>query len=345
MLGRSVLVKILITGLISVMVALLVSCGGSSKEESEQQTPDSTGENAIQSGAASASHINDSAAIARYQSNTNTQNQAEQTPPKAPLSTSYFVLDPQTNVIFELNRNNGSIIHRYSKQEPVVAIAHDTEKDLLYEAIGGKEPGLEIFDISSRKVAEKIPIPDHPSAMFFHPTQRQLYMVSEDSSYLRVFDPDSSKFTLLLRMRIQTNKVIGPKTLQVGPLNKLVAADGDLNAVTQILTENRFMYQTVIVHDAWGVTSAAFAFDGNSAFITDTKQGAIFRIEFGSGKYLAQKYKLNKPRLVQFDVNSQTVCVVENDIEGAFYNPSARQLRRTACRLQRRNTVADSRFE
>ncbi len=285
---------------------LLVSCGGESgsrsqsQEQNQQATP---AQNQPASG------------------NTSEGAAGEQMPPKPALSNSYFVLDQKTNTVFELNRNSGEVLKRYIRKDPIVAVAFDTDRNQLYEAVGGKKPGFKVFDLSKGEYIEQYEFPDEPSGMFFHPTQHKVYVVSPDSSAFHVYEPDSSKFTFEMTMRIHNDRRIGPSTIAVGPLNKLVMADTKMPAVTQVLTENKFMYQTVIIHDANEITSAAFAFDGNSAFVTDTEQGAIFRIEFGSGKYLAEKFGLKRPRLVRFEVSSQTVCVVENDVEVAFYNP------------------------
>jgi hypothetical protein len=318
---RKIINIIMVLSLFAAASWLLLSCGGNKNTpQNKSQAEDST-QAAGSSSASQTDSTNKAGTAGEAQTGAAENSNTAKSPPLPPLSTSYFVLDPQTNTVFELKRTDGTILHKYAQKAPVVAIAFDTEKNLLYEAIGGKNPGLSIFDVSARKFIKQLHFPQQPSAMFFHPTQRRLYMVSADSSYFSVFDADSMKFDFDIRMRIQNNRAIGPTTLEIGPLNKLVTANGKNASVTQILTENRYMYQTVVMNKAYEITSAAFSFDGNSAFATDTQQGAIFRIQFGSGKYLAEKYKLVKPRDVCFDVNSRTVCVVENNNEVAMYNP------------------------
>jgi hypothetical protein len=209
---------------------------------------------------------------------------------------------------------------RLLRSEPVVAIQYDPERRWLYEAVAPPQSGINIYDVAAEKYIQKFRYPAPPTAIYFHPIQKRLYVISEDSSDFRMFVPDSMKFTLGFKLTVQNNSPINPTTLLPGPMGKLIMANGERLSVTQLFTEHNYMFQTIIVHDATRIDQAFFSFDGNSSFCTDTDQGALYRVEFGTGKILAEKYKLSKPRFVQLDVPSNTVVVTIGKTEVLLLN-------------------------
>lgn len=241
------------------------------------------------------------------------------TPP--PQSDFHYVLDKRSNIIFEIDLRNNTISRRFLRDEPIVAIDHDSQTDWLFEAVGKPESGLNVFDTRSGDYIQKYRFPDPPSDILFHPLQRAVYIVSEDSTHFRVFSPDSMKFVLGFPLHIQNQAFVGPTTIQPGPAGKLITANGKRASVTQIFTENNFMYQTVINHLANVVHSAVFSFDGKASYSCDSEQGAVFKIEFGSGRVLAEKYQLQRPRDIQLEVNSNTVCVVVGSTQVLMFHP------------------------
>ncbi len=238
-----------------------------------------------------------------------------------PRSDSYYVLDNRSNTIYGIDLNNNTVFRRLSRSTPVVAIQYDAERDWVYEALGEPASGLDIFDAAQEKYIQKFRFPGAPSGLLYHPIQRMLYVVSKDSTNFRRFDPDSMKFTLAIPMELQERAPIGPVSISPGPLGKLITTNSAHPSVTQIFTEHSFMQQTVVIHNANRLDNAVFSFDGNSSFSCDTKLGAIFRVEFGTGKVMAEKYKINSPRLVQLEVLTNTLIYVEGKTEVVMINP------------------------
>ncbi|MGB5106517.1 MAG: hypothetical protein WBP29_07025 [Candidatus Zixiibacteriota bacterium] len=239
-----------------------------------------------------------------------------------PRSDSYFVLDPRNKkTIFGIDLNTNTVSGRYLRNDNIVAIQYDAGRNWIYEAVGNPTPGLDIYDVAQQKYVQKLRFPGAPSALLFHPLQRKLYLVSEDSTNFRYFDLDSMKIMLSIGLHIQDRAPIRPATLSPGPLGKLITANSAHPSVTAIFTENSFMHQTVIIHNAQHIDNAVFSFDGNSTFCCDTQQGAIFRVEFGTGKVLAEKYQLRRPRLMQIEVLSNTVVYVEGNTDLVMLNP------------------------
>lgn len=237
-----------------------------------------------------------------------------------PTTGAYFVLDQRSRTIFGIDLNTNKVVSRLPISEPVVQIQYDPHRNWIYEAVTGPQPGLNVYDVGGSRYIQKFRFPGAPRAMCYHPLQQRLYVVSEDSSNVRVFVPDSMKFVLGIPLSIQNQTPIKPTTLQPGPMGKLIMANGARSSVTQLFTEHNFMHQTVVVHNAIAIDQAFFSFDGNSAFCTDTKQGALYRIEFGSGKILGEMYKLDRPRFVQLDVPSNTVVVTVGATEILMLN-------------------------
>ncbi len=238
-----------------------------------------------------------------------------------PRSDSYYVLDSRTNTIFGIDLNTNTISSRYLRSDNVVAIQYDAGHNWIYEAIGNPTPGLDVYDAGGHKYVQKFRFPGAPSALLYHPLQRRLYLVSADSTNFRYFDPDSMKIVLSIGLHIQDRAPISPTTINPGPLGKLITANAAHPSVSSILTDNGFMLQTVIIHNAQHIDNAVFSFDGNSTFCCDTQQGALFRVEFGTGKVLAEKYQLKRPRMVQIEVMSNTVVFVEGNNELVMLNP------------------------
>ncbi len=247
-----------------------------------------------------------------------TTGQLSSLPPKMD---SYFVLDNRSNSIYGIDLNNNKVSAHLARTDQIVAIQYDALRNWIYEAVAEPSPGLDIYDVAAQKYLQKLRFPGAPSALMYHPIQQKLYMVSEDSTNFRVFDPDSMNIVLTIPLNLQERAPISPHSLGPGPMGKLITSNSAHPSVTQILTEHHFMYQTVIIHNADQIDDAVFAFDGNSSFSCDTKQGAIFRVEFGTGKVLAEKYQLKQPRLIQIEVLANTLVFVEGNTEVVMLNP------------------------
>ena len=238
-----------------------------------------------------------------------------------PRSDSYYVLDDRSNTIYGIDLNNNTVFRRLLRSNHVVAIQYDAERDWVYEALGEPSSGLDIYDAANEKYVQKLRFPGAPSGLLFHPIQRKLYVVSKNSTNFRRFDPDSMKFTLTIPLHLQERAPIGPVSISPGPQGKLITTNTAHPSVTQIFTEHNFMHQTVVIHNAERIDNAVFSFDGMSSFSCDTKQGALFRVEFGTGKVMAEKYKLNSPRLLQIEVLTNTLVYVEGKTEVVMVNP------------------------
>lgn len=238
-----------------------------------------------------------------------------------PRSDSYYVLDSRTNTIFGIDLTNNTVFRRLLRSNGVVAIQYDAERDWVYEAIPEPNAGIDIFDAANETYVQKFRFPGAPSGILYHPIQRKLYVVSQDSTNFRRFDPDSMKFTLTIPLHLQERAPIGPVSINPGPLGKLITTNSEHPSVTQVFTEHHFMHQTVVIHNARKIDNAVFSFDGNSSLSCDTQQGAMFRVEFGTGKVIAEKYKLNAPRLVQIEVMTNTVVYVEGKTDVVMINP------------------------
>lgn len=267
-------------------------------------------------------------------SNPGTQNQAPAQPvttspnsdtpgttPIAPLSESYYVLDPRSNTIFGIDLNSNAVVKRLVRPDKIVAIQYDESRNWVYEALDDPNAGLDIYDATRDKYVQKLRFPGAPAALLYHPVQQKVFLVSEDSTNLRVFDPDSVKITLSIPLTIQNREPIAPFTLNPGPAGKIISANSANPSVTQILTANKYLMQTVIINTAEHINSAVFSYDGNSSFCCDTKLGAVYRVEFGTGKIMAEKHQVDKPRMLQIEVTSNTVVAVTGEAELLMMNP------------------------
>ena len=279
--------KIVYLSLIAVVATIILTCSG------DKPVPKSA---AGGKPAPTLSSMSDSA--------TKAQSQAP-----LPQSDRYYVLDGRANTIFEIDLNNNKISKRIAAAD-VVAIAYDMGRDWIYEAITKPQPELKIFDPKQNRYLQSFAFPEPPSDLLFHPIKKHLYIISEDSTYFRVFVPDSMKFPFQFPLWITDKGKIGPRAMSPGPAGKIVMANGARGSVTEMLTDNNYIYQTVIIHEAKSIDNAVFSFDGNSTFCCDSKQGKIFRVEFGSGDILKKKEGLDNPRYLQFEVNSRTLAVV-----------------------------------
>jgi hypothetical protein len=244
---------------------------------------------------------------------------------QSPLARSdrYYVLDRRQKTIFEIDLNTDSVTRRFVLDDDVVAIAYDMEKEWVYEAVTKPKPGLKIFDPKTSKMIRSFDFPQPPSDILFHPIKRELYIASEDSTYFRIFLPDSMKTKYSYRLSINGGRPVGPRMMSPGPAGTIYTANGPRASVSVLTTDNKYAYQTVILNGAKSVDNAVSSFDGKSAFCCDSKQGKIFRVEFGSGKTLVQKDSLDNPRLIQFEVNSRTVVVVVGKTKLLMLNPDS----------------------
>ena len=250
-------------------------------------------------------------------------NDTAKTQPPLAKSDRYYVLDRKQKTIFEINLNTDSVTKRFALDDDVVAIAYDMEKEWVYEAVTKPKPGLKIFDPKASKLIQSFDFPQPPSDILFNPIKRELYITSEDSSYFRIFLPDSMKTKYCYPLSISNARPVGPRTMSPGPAGWIYTANGPRASVTLLSTDGNYAYQTVILNGAKSVDYAVASFDGNSAFCCDSKQGKIFRIEFGTGKMLLQKEGLDNPRLIQFEVNSRTVVVVVGKTKVLMLNPDS----------------------
>lgn len=237
-----------------------------------------------------------------------------------PKYDSYYVLDRRSNTIFGIDLNTNKVAARLLRETPLVAIQYDPARNWIYEATGKPQPGIAIFDAATGRYLQKFVQPDVPAGVLYNPVQQRLYVASEDSSVLRVFLPDSMKFILNIGLNIQNMTPIHPTTLMPGPAGKMITANGKRGSVTQIFTENNFMYQTIVIHQAFSIDYAYFSYDGNSSFSCDTERGSLYRVEFGTGKVLGEKHELKRPRFVQLEIASNTVVVAVGKTEVLMLN-------------------------
>ena len=233
-----------------------------------------------------------------------------------PVAMTQFVLDPQSGKIFELNLTDNSIADQFPAQDDLVAIAFDYMGRKLYKGFAGPQPGLEVFDTETYETIKRGDFAKPISAMLFHPIKRHLFIVSEDSTNLIVFNCDSLGIEQDFPLHVTDKGFIGPTTLEPGPQGKIITANGARASVTQIFTDNSYMYQTVTNLATDYVDCAVFSRDGVSSYSCDTKRGSIYKIQFGSGEPQGQKDNLDRPRLVQIEVSSNTIVVVvgENEV-------------------------------
>jgi len=261
-----------------------------------------------------------SAAQAKAQS---VSNDTAKTQPPLARSDRYYVLDRRQKTIFEINLNTDSVTQRFVLDDDVVAIAYDMEREWVYEAVTKPKPGLKIFDPKAFKMIQSFDFPQPPSCILFHPIKRELYIASEDSTYFRIFLPDSMKTKYNYPLWINGGRPVGPRAMSPGPAGTIFTANGSRASVSLLSTDGNYAYQTVTLNGAKSVDNAVSSFDGKSAFCCDSKQGKIFRVEFGTGKTLAQKDGLDNPRLIQFEVNSRTVVVVVGKTKVLMLNPDS----------------------
>jgi len=287
-----------------IAVALVLSCSG--KEEAQapanRTTPPPTTSQPAGTGGAFAD---------------STLDRLNTLPPKYD---SYYVLDRRSNTIFGIDLNTNKVAARLLRETPLVAIQYDPARNWIYEAAGKPQPGIAVFDAAAGRYLQKFVQPDVPAGLLYNPIQQRLYVASEDSSVLRVFLPDSMKFTLNIGLNIQNMTPIHPTTLMPGPAGKMITANGKQGSVTQIFTENNFMYQTIVIHQAFSIDYAFFSYDGNSSFSCDTEHGSLYRVEFGTGKVLGEKHELKQPRFVQLEIASNTVVVAVGKTEVLMLN-------------------------
>jgi len=250
-------------------------------------------------------------------------NDTAKTQPPLAKSDRYYVLDRKQKTIFEINLNTDSITQRFVLDDDVVAIAYDMKKEWVYEAVTKPNPGLKIFDPKTSKMIQSFDFPQPPSDILFNPIKRELYITSEDSTYFRIFMPDSMKTKYHYPLSINNARPVGPRVMTPGPAGWIYTANGSRASVTLLSTDGNYAYQTVILNGAKSVDNAVSSFDGKSAFCCDSKQGKIFRVEFGTGKMLSQKDGLDNPRLIQFEVNSRTVVVVVGKTKVLMLNPDS----------------------
>jgi DNA-binding beta-propeller fold protein YncE len=237
-------------------------------------------------------------------------------------SDSYYVLDKGQKIIYGIDLKSNKVSQRFALTEEVVTIAYDGAKDWIYEAVGGNRPGLRVFDPKTSRVVKSFDFVQPPSDMLFNPVKRELYIVSEDSTYIHFFSPDSLTFTRKYPLWVAGAKPVGPRTLSPGPAGRLYTANGARGSVTTMLTDQNYAYQTIIISGAKFIDNAVSSFDGNSALCCDSKQGKVFRVEFGTGNMIAEKSGLDNPRLIQFEVNSQTVVLATGKSELRMLNPN-----------------------
>ncbi len=250
-------------------------------------------------------------------------NDTAKTQPPLAKSDRYYILDKRQKTIFEVNLNTDSITRRFVPEDDVVAIAYDMEKEWVYEAVTKPKPALKIFDPKASRIIQSFDFPQPPSDPLFHPIKRELYITSEDSTYFRIFLPDSMKTKYNYPLWISGGRPVGPRVMSPGPAGTIYTANGARASVSVLSTSGNYAYQTVTLRDAKFIDNAVSSFDGKSAFCCDSKQGKIFRVEFGSGKTLAQKKGLDNPRLIQFEVNSRTVVVVVGKTKVLMLNPDS----------------------
>lgn len=243
--------------------------------------------------------------------------------PTLPKSDRYYVLDRKQKTIFEINLNTDSVTQQFVLDDDVVAIAYDAQKEWVYEAVAKPKPGLKIFDPRGSKMIQSFEFPQPPSDILFHPIKRELYITSEEPTYFRIFLPDSMKTQYHYPLSIYNNQPVGPRVMTPGPAGMIITANGPRASVSQLSTDGNHGYQTIVINGAKSVDNAVSSVDGKSAFCCDSKQGKLFRIEFGSGKMLSQKEGLDNPRLVQIEINSVTLVVVVGKTKVLMLNPDS----------------------
>ncbi len=251
----------------------------------------------------------------------NASQAAGTTPAQLPTSDKYYVLDKSQKTMFEIDLNTNKISNRYLLGDNVVAIAYDMGRNWVYEAVGMPKPSLRVFDPRQGRTINTLEFAQPPTDLLYHPIKKLLFITSEDSTYFRVFSPDSMKFLYYFPLTITDNGKIGPRNMSPGPSGKIITANGARASVTQILTDNKYLCQTIIIKDAKFLDNAVFAFDGNSFFSCDTKQGKIYHVMFGEGEILGTKDGLDRPREIQFEVTNKTLVAVAGKTDVLMLNP------------------------
>lgn len=240
-----------------------------------------------------------------------------------PVAMTQFVLDPKSRRIFRLNLTTDSVAASYPAEADLTCIEFDYMGRKLYKGYAGENPRLEVFDTKNEATIKQIEFPEPVSAMLFDPLKRHLYIVSEDSTRFKDFNCDSLGVEQDFPLHVVKKGFIGPITIEPGPAGKVITANGDRAAMTQIFTEHSYMYQTITNHLARHIDCAVFSWDGNSSYSCDTELGTLYKIQFGSGEVQAQKEGLDRPRQVQLEVNSNTVVLVVGDNELLMLQPDS----------------------
>jgi hypothetical protein len=242
-------------------------------------------------------------------------------PAMPPVSHRHFVLDPATETIYEIDLRADTIANRFEAGPHLKVIAFDAEQEFLYKGFGAPTPALEVFSPDQLEVVKLLEFPEPVSDMLFHPIKRQLFLVSEDSTNFKTFNCDSLAFEQDFPLHVVDKGMVGPIRVEPGPAGKVITANGDRASVTQVLTENNYLQQTITNHLADRVDYAVFSRDGNASYSCDTRNGSIYKIQFGSGEILAQLDELERPRHIQIEINSNTVVVVVGDAEVLMLHP------------------------
>lgn len=228
----------------------------------------------------------------------------------APVARKQYVYDAHSHTIYGIDLEEDKIESRFLVQGDLKSIAYDVARELIYKGYGGKNSGLEVFDPEGTKVVATYQFPQPVSDMLFHPIKRYLYIVSEDSTNFIAFNCDSMTVEQNFPLHVIDKGFVGPIHIQPGPAGKVITANGDRASLTQVFTDKNYLQQTVTLNLAKRIDYAVFSRDGNASYSCDTKSGALFKVQFGTGEMLAQKEGLDRPRLVQLEVNSNTVVLV-----------------------------------
>ncbi len=242
-------------------------------------------------------------------------------PAVAPVGRKQYVYDPRSLTIFGIDLDDNKITDHFMVNKSLVTIAYDVAQELIYEGYGEPTPGLQVFDPEGNKVIATLKFPEPVSDMLFHPIKRALYIVSEDSTSFKVFNCDSLAIDLSFALHVINKGFVGPIRIQPGPSGKVIMADGARASLTEVLTDNNYMQQTVKIHDADRIDYAVFSLDGAASYSCDSKKGMLYKVRFGDGKILAEKDGLDDPRFLQIEVSSNTVVVVVGKSEVVMLHP------------------------
>jgi DNA-binding beta-propeller fold protein YncE len=246
---------------------------------------------------------------------------SKETPAVAPVARKQYVYDPRSQTIFGIDLDDNKIVDRFMVNKSLVKIAYDVAQELIYKGYGEPTPGLQVFDPEGNKVITTIKFPEPVSDMLFHPIERDLFIVSEDSTNFKVFNCDSLTIDQSFPLHVINKGFVGPIRIQPGPSGKVITANGDRASLTEVFTEKNYMQQTVKIHDASRIDYAVFTLDGAASYSCDSKKGMLFKVRFGDGKILAEKDGLDNPRYLQIEVSSNTVVVVVGKAEVLMLHP------------------------